>query len=409
MSPPLMKVRKLSSSIAGTTPREHDNDPSSPSLSWLPEEIVLQCLLHVPKTYDLNLSYVSKTLRFLVRSPELHRLRSFLPKNSIYVFFRKKDAPDTTDKYSFTLLPIQLSEPEIKYKLLPVNLPSHPFMYHSSAVAVGSEIFFVGGSFEPSSDLWILDTRSGEIAQGPSMKVARTCDSVVGVISGKIYVIGGCVDKIQVEVYDPKRRSWKVGESPGERRFQRGLIKQLSASLEWKIYSADTGGINVYNARQGRRLETVKMPSDVIWCMCVVADLLYAYYFRDGLMWLDAKRKIWKRVVGVGCNDVKTLDVNFHDAVMAEYNGKLAVLWPESDPLARTKTEIRCALIELNWVGDGMRGRIEWCGTVAEVPYGNSLISQTLQEKSANSEDYFREHESSVNLLCRSEELPRNK
>lgn len=364
MSPPLMKVRKLSSFIAGKRPREDANDPSSPSLYWLPDEIVLQCLLHVPKSYDLNLSYVSKTLRSLVRSPELHRLRSLLPRNSIYLSFH---ALHKTDQYWFTLRPIQRSKPEIKYRLIPVNLPSHPFMYHSSAVAVGSKIFFVGGSSEPSSDLWILDTRSGELAQGPSMKVARTCLSlVVGVINGKIYVIGGCLNKIQVEVYDPKARSWKVGESPDE-RFQLGLMKQLSASLDWNVYSAQTGKINVYNARHGRRLETVKMPSDVVWCMCVVADLLYAYYFRDGLMWLDAKRKIWKRVVGGCCDDLKTLGVEFHEAVMEEYNGKLAIFWP--GPLVERKIKIKCALIALDWVGDGMRGKMEWSGTVAKMPH----------------------------------------
>ena len=373
MSPPLMKVRKVSSFIAGKRPREDDNDPSSPSpLSWLPDELVLQCLLRVPKTYDLNLSYVSKTLRSLVRSPDLHRLRSSLPKNFIYVYFRGEKTLEPK-QYWFTLRQVQSSKPEIEYQLIPVNnLPSHPFMYHSSAIAVGSEIFFVGGLSKPSSDLWILDTRSGELSQGPSMKVARTCDSVVGVINGKIHMIGGCLNKkIQVEVYDPKTRSWTVGEGPDE-RFRLGLITmtQLTASLGWNVYSAETAKINVYNARQGGRLETVKMPSDVVWCMCVVADLLYAYYFREGLMWLDAKRKIWKRVIGVGCNDLKAHGVNFHDAVMAEYNGKLAILWPEAEGnhLDRTEIRIRCALIALDWVGDGMRERIEWSGTVAEMP-----------------------------------------
>ncbi|CAF2049358.1 unnamed protein product [Brassica napus] len=370
--PPLMKVRKLSSFMAGKRPREDDNDPSSPSpLSWLPDELVFKCLLHVPKTYDLNLSYVSKTLRSLVRSPELLRLRSSLPKNSIYVYFREKKTLKPK-QYWFTLRPIQSSKREIEYQLIPVsNFPSHPFMYNSSAVAVGSEIFFVGGLSEPSSDLWILDTRSGELAQGPSMKVARTCDSVVGVINGKIHMIGGCLNKkIQVEVYDPKKRSWTVGKGPDERFRLRLMTTQLTASLGWNVYSAETAKINVYKARQGGRLETVKMPSDVVWCMCVVADLLYVYYFREGLMWLDAKSKIWKRVVGVGCNDLKALDVKFHDAVMAEYNGKLAILWPEAEGihLVKPKIRIRCALIALDWVGDGMRGRIEWSGTVAEMP-----------------------------------------
>ncbi|KAL0734030.1 hypothetical protein Bca4012_010240 [Brassica carinata] len=174
-------------------------------------------------------------------------------------------AVDKTDKFWFTLRPIQRSKPGIKYRLIHVDLPSHPFMYHSSAVVVRSEIFFVGGSFKPSSDLWILDTCSGELAQGSSMKVARTCDSIIGVINGTIYIIGGCQNKIQVEVYDPKTRSWKVGERLGE-RFRRRLMKELSASLDWNVYSAETAKIIVYNARQGRRLETVKMPRFAVKC-----------------------------------------------------------------------------------------------------------------------------------------------
>ncbi|ESQ50251.1 hypothetical protein EUTSA_v10002193mg, partial [Eutrema salsugineum] len=256
MSPPLKKIRRLSSFIGSKPPREDNYDPSSPSLLSLPDEIVLQCLLRLPKIYDRNLSCVSKTLRSLVRSPELHRLRSLLPKDSTYVSFLNGDL--------FTLRPIQETKTKTEYRLIPIRFPSHPFRYHSTPVAVGSEIFFVGGSSKPSSDLWILDTCSRELTQGPSMKVARIGQAVVEVINGKIYVIGGCLNKIQVEVFDPKMRSWKVAESPIERIYS-GLTKRISASLDWKVYSVDTGRINVYNARECGRLETMQMASDVVW------------------------------------------------------------------------------------------------------------------------------------------------
>ncbi|ESQ50250.1 hypothetical protein EUTSA_v10002158mg [Eutrema salsugineum] len=64
-------------------------------------------------------------------------------------------------------------------------------------------------------------------------------------------------------------------------------------------------------------------------------------------------------------------DVKFHEAVMTEYNGKLAVLWPEIN-YPRTEREIRCALITLDWIGDGIHGKIEWSGTVA-VPYDSDF------------------------------------
>ncbi|EFH54844.1 hypothetical protein ARALYDRAFT_481068 [Arabidopsis lyrata subsp. lyrata] len=185
MSPSSKKFKKQSSSKAVKPPLE-DNDPSLPSFSSLPDEIVLDCLQRVPRSYYLNLCRVSKTLRSLVRSPELSRLRSLLPKKSVYVSSVK------------TMLHIR-STTAMKtfgYKLvkIPVPFPSHHHMYNSSAVAVGSEIYFVGGSFKPLSDLWILDTRTGMFTQGPSMRVARTDEASVGVINGKIYVIGGLAE-----------------------------------------------------------------------------------------------------------------------------------------------------------------------------------------------------------------------
>ncbi|KFK32845.1 hypothetical protein AALP_AA6G294500 [Arabis alpina] len=325
---PSKTIKKRCSSIASRAGKPRREDlylSSSPSFSSLPDDVVLNCLHRVPRCYYLNLSCISKTLRSLVRSPELHRLRSLLPKHSLFLSFREEDAPDNMF-YWFTLRPIE-KKTKIEHRLVRTTIPfpSHSFMHRSSTVAVGSEIFFIGGSLKPSRDLWILDTGTGELTQGPSLKVARTYETVVEEIDGKIYVIGECEDGLQVEVFDPKSRSWKVGESL-EEKLQCRLMNPLSASLNGKVYIVETGRIAVYDPREGGRLETVEMQSDIVWCMCVVADVLYAYYFLSGLMWFDTKRKIWCRVVGERLRDAK-----YHDAVMAEYNGKLAILWPNKE------------------------------------------------------------------------------
>ncbi|KAG7567235.1 Kelch repeat type 1 [Arabidopsis thaliana x Arabidopsis arenosa] len=303
MSPSSKKFKKQSSSKAVKPPRE-DNDPSLPSFSSLPDEIVLDCLQRVPRSYYLNLCRVSKTLRSLVRSPELSRLRSLLPKNSVYVSFSENNAPHTIYRW-FTLkkTTMKTAMKTFGYKLvkIPIPFPSHHHMYNSSAVAVGSEIYFVGGSFKPLSDLWILDTRTGTFTQGPSMKVARTDEASVGVINGKIYVIGGCEDKRQAEVFDPKFTPWKLGES-----------------------------------------------------VCMIRE--------KGLMGFDVNRKVWVKVVGL-----KTLNVKFDVSMMAEYDGKLAILWSEIDD-TKTKKEIWCSVIALDWIGEGIRGTIEWSGIVATMP-----------------------------------------
>ncbi|CAH8263055.1 unnamed protein product [Arabidopsis lyrata] len=278
MSPSSKKFKKQSSSKAVKPPLE-DNDPSLPSFSSLPDEIVLDCLQRVPRSYYLNLCRVSKTLS---------------ENNAPHTIYRWFTLKKTTMKTAMKTFGYKLVK-------IPVPFPSHHHMYNSSAVAVGSEIYFVGGSFKPLSDLWILDTRTGMFTQGPSMRVARTDEASVGVINGKIYVIGGCEDKRQAEVFDPKFTPWKLGES-----------------------------------------------------VCMIRE--------KGLMGFDVNRKVWVKVVGL-----KTLNVKFDVTVMAEYDGKLAILWCEIDD-TKTKKEIWCSVIALDWIGEGIRGTIEWSGIVATKP-----------------------------------------
>ncbi|KAG2329480.1 hypothetical protein Bca52824_000660 [Brassica carinata] len=167
--------------------------PPLPSLSSLPDEIVLSCLALVPRIYHLNLSCVSKNLRALVLSlPELKGLRSVVPNktNSLYLCFREAE---NSSFHWLTLRPNDETPTTTKdYRLFPNQTPfPSPPSYGSSTVTVGSKIFFIGGSSEPSSDLWILDTRSGTMTQGPSMSVPRIGrDAAVGVFDGKIFVIG---------------------------------------------------------------------------------------------------------------------------------------------------------------------------------------------------------------------------
>ncbi|KAG2257621.1 hypothetical protein Bca52824_076915 [Brassica carinata] len=125
-----------------------------------------------PRSYHLSLSWVSKNLRSLVRSPELNSLRSIRHKSSLYVCFRK--GYNDPNVHWFTLRPTEeTATTTTEYRLVPNPTPfPHP-KYGSSTVVVGSKIFFIGGSTEPSTDLWILCTRSGNMTQGPSMSVPR--------------------------------------------------------------------------------------------------------------------------------------------------------------------------------------------------------------------------------------------
>ncbi|XP_033137045.1 F-box/kelch-repeat protein At2g22050-like [Brassica rapa] len=377
-------VQTMSNFIADDEPpKKHTTHPPPPhSLSSLPADIVLRCLVRVPKCHHLNISWVSKDLRFLVRSPELKVLRSTLPKSSLHLCFQKDDDHHSSFHW-FTLS--ETSTTTTEYGLVPNPTPFPPHKYGSSTVTVGSKIFFIGGgSSEPSSDLWILDTRSGNMTKGPSMSVPREKgEAAVGVIDGKIYVIGGggsfqeerFNEEIQVEAFDVKSETWELAGMENVRKTSR-----CSASVEGKVYMVEYGEINVYNPRECERERMVRMVSqrlergrkdmlnDSAFIVCVVEDVLYAFFYQSGIMWFNTKLNVWRRLLD---RDGKELPFIFHVDAMAEYDdGKLVILYMLSEKeIYHTVTKsIRCMLVSLHRSGDMICGTVDWSGSMGTVP-----------------------------------------
>ncbi|WZZ16982.1 hypothetical protein YC2023_110071 [Brassica napus] len=366
-------------------PRKHTtHHPPPPSLSSLPEEIVLRCLALVPRSYHLSLSWVSQNLRSLVRSPELNGLRSTRHKSSLYVCLRNHY--NDTSFHWFTLCPTEeTATTTTEYRLVPNPTPfPHP-KHGSLTVVAGSKIFFIGcGSSEPSSDLWILDTRSGNMTKGPSMSVPREKgEAAVGVIDGKIYVIGGggsfqeerFNEEIQVEAFDVKSETWELAGMENVRKTSR-----CSASVEGKVYMVEYGEINVYNPRECERERMVRMVSqrlergrkdmlnDSAFIVCVVEDVLYAFFYQSGIMWFNTKLNVWRRLLD---RDGKELPFIFHVDAMAEYDdGKLVILYMLSEKeIYHTVTKsIRCMLVSLHRSGDMICGTVDWSGSMGTVP-----------------------------------------
>ncbi|CAH8265552.1 unnamed protein product [Arabidopsis lyrata] len=356
------------------------NVSSWSSLSCLPDEMVLNCLVRVPRRYYENVACVSRRLRSLVRTPELYRMRSLLHKDSVYVCFCDRENYSTDATYLwFTLRPTRTTG----YQLVPISFPSHCFMFRSSTVAVDSEIYFVGGRPNPT-ELWILDTRSGKLRQGPIKPESRRIASsnAVGVFGGKIYVIQDLIqDETEEQVYDLETQTWKVvGVPVPDEKVDTKPMMASSVSLEGKVYAMDNDSIIVYNLRQGTRKEKLDMPIDGnwVWCICVANNVLFAFFTKCGLMWLDTKLNVWRVVTG----DVQTLQRKLYGSAMAEYYGKLAIFWRERDISTTITTKKRkkmnnnnkeekiwCALIALDRVGEGISGTVEWSGVVATIPY----------------------------------------
>uniref|UniRef100_M4F4N2 F-box domain-containing protein n=1 Tax=Brassica campestris TaxID=3711 RepID=M4F4N2_BRACM len=383
----------MSNSNAVEPPKKYTTHPPPPhSLSSLPDDIVLSCLARVPRSYHLNISWVSKHLKALVRSPELNLLRSTLPKSSLHVCFEEEEDHEDDENHSsfhwFTLKETSTTATTTEYGLVPnpTPFPPHP-KYGSSTVAVGSKIFFIGGFTEPSKDLWILDTRSGNMTQGPSMTVARKQPkAAVGVIDGKIYVIGGrhfsfsdgrFHEEVQVEVFDPKSETWELAGQERVRKFSR-----CSASVEGKVFMVEYTRTSVYNPREGEGERVVHMVSKTlaeggrkdrlknvtVGCVCVVEDVLFAFFNPTGLMWFDTKLYVWRKLVG---RDGKELPFILRADAMGEYEGRLVVLYMLAEkevhnPVAKS---VRCIFVSLDRAGDMICGTIDWSGIVATVPF----------------------------------------
>ncbi|WZZ81192.1 hypothetical protein YC2023_101764 [Brassica napus] len=303
----------MSNSNADEPPENYTtHPPPPPSLSSLPDEIDLSSLY-----VCFQEEYNDTSFHWLTLCPT-------------------EETSSTTTEYEFPLLPN------------PTPFPSHK--YGTSTVAVGLNIFFIGRSRRASSDVWILDTRSGNMTQGPSMSLPRNVEeAAVGVIDGKIYVIGGegYQEEIQVEVFDPKSETWELAGLENVCK-----IPRCSASVERKVYMVEYEKTSVYNPRECEGERLVKMVSerlsergrketvpDTVERVCVVEDVLFACFKRLGVLWFDTK-------------------------------GKLVVLymWGECKVDDTVTKSVRCKLVSVHRAGDRICGTIDWSGVVGTVP-----------------------------------------
>ncbi|KAL0897725.1 hypothetical protein Bca101_081686 [Brassica carinata] len=352
-----MPIHAASNSNSEKPPQEDNYQPSS-CLSSLPDDVVLNCLTRVPRCDHLNMSCVSKTLRSLVRSPELCRLRSCLPKKSVYLFYHNYQEPQT-----YHWITLRRSEKMIT---------THDYQMEHRSCSLAEIYFTDHGCSCPSRNLWVLDTRSGTIRMGPSMKVARWAWSTGrGVVDRKIYAIGGTDGESQLEVFDPETQTW---EFAGEEKVQ--CESRFSASLENKVYMVDSlhRRINAYSPREGISNEATERLTDQINYMCVVENVIYAWFKWSGLKWFDTKLKVWRRLVD---SYGKVTFSSISADRMAEFEGKLAVFSKtiRFTDAVEVKMEIWCKIIALDRVGEEILGKIEWRSVKTNFPTTKSAYS----------------------------------
>ncbi|KVI08537.1 F-box/kelch-repeat protein SKIP6-like [Cynara cardunculus var. scolymus] len=369
------------SSVAITPTTSSDNTPplatsSRPPLliPQLPDDVAVQCIARVPRSYHLSLSLVSKLWRYTIRSPHFFATRSLLhsTQQSLYLNIRHNS--------SFKWYHHPNPNPTDKGPLSP--LPPIPIQPVGPAYAVlGPKIYLIGGSINdiPSASVWILDCRVNKWEIGPKMRVGREF-AAAETVNGKIYVMGGCLVDNRTrsvnwaEIFDPAVGAWCP--LPSSSVDAKDKWMHANAVIDGKIYAmADRGGV-VYDVAE---MEWGRVPKrlDLGWRgrAAVIDGVLYCYDYLGKIRGYDVEKDAWKELRGVE----KGLPKFLCGATMVDLDGRLCVVWECKEGGGGGgggKTmDIMCAEIEVRKDKDGgLSGSILWVDAILSVPVGSSIL-----------------------------------
>ncbi|KAJ4898685.1 F-box/kelch-repeat protein [Raphanus sativus] len=350
----------------------------STSNPYLPDDLLLSCFARVSRLYYPTLSLVSKTLPSLLASPELYKTRSSIGHTESCIYVCLLLHPDPIPRwYTLCQKPYQTlttnTTKKLKkkkkssgYALAKLPTPHSGPAHWSGFVTLGSDIYNIGGTEEPSSSVLIFESRSNTWREGPSMLIKRW-HPVAIVLDGKIYVAGGCQDcnkSSWMEVFDPKTQSWEIVSGPGAEICGCKYLSK-SAGFDGKVYIFGGGNGLAYKPKEGR-WERVGWEMDTSWpwySYTVIDNVLYQY--NGGFKWYDTKVGLWR-----GLKGVKGLPkFPRYIARLADYGGKMAVFWDRVLASTGFKDKmILCAVIALERRDDEeIWGKVEWHDTVLTV------------------------------------------
>ncbi|CAL9228428.1 unnamed protein product [Arabidopsis halleri] len=315
--------------------KKRKTSPSPPDLSWsplssLPDEMILSCLARVSRLDQAALSIVSKPYRSLMASPELYKTRSELgcAENCLYVCLLTP--PDPTPRWFI------LRRGETLNRLSPIPSLSSQSPEASSVVVMDWGIYVIGGFIKETtrtSDVWLLDCRSHTWCQVPSMGVARAC-AAVGVVNGKIYVFGGCLDPDSsnwAEVFDPKTQTWESLPPMPDRTKRNQYIHDSVVVREDKIFAVDavdrTYCYSPSEGKWGRGNDAPTQGNTRDWC--VIDNLIFCMALSGSVYWCapdqlerEPEGMYWRKVEGL-----VSLKKRLSSSRLVHFDGKMEALW----------------------------------------------------------------------------------
>ncbi|VFQ66688.1 unnamed protein product [Cuscuta campestris] len=195
---------KMESSSSSTTAAAASTAVES-LIPGLPDEMAALCLARVPRSDHHTLRRISRSIRALVLSPHFFKTRSLIPstENFIYLRFVAPYGGNDSVMYAIRHSPVPDPSPIGPVRFLDANRCRSYVLLNHSIYAI---------DFSPSRGLSIFDCRFNRCVPGPEMSIARNYPGV-GVIDGKIYVIGGvgmnCVHPDWAAAFDPASGGWE--------------------------------------------------------------------------------------------------------------------------------------------------------------------------------------------------------
>ncbi|CAA7028160.1 unnamed protein product [Microthlaspi erraticum] len=252
------------------------------------------------------------------------------------------------------------------YSLFPIHSFSRsPPVSRYSIIAVGCEIYVIGGLTTPSSSVRVLDCLSHTWYDAPSMTVARTRPESV-LLDQKIYVMGGCgrCDN-WFEVFDIETQSWSVLRS---RFADRDELRRGSMvyALQGKLHVVSERSECTYEPKSGTwEVDSYHGMVDVT----VIENVMYCCSNKEYLMWCDDEDRKWKDIKGLE-NLGQYLISPWDEPRLFNYGGKLVVVWRQTlgQDFVNGESKVWCAKIALERLRGEIWGEIEWLNTVLRVP-----------------------------------------
>ncbi|EOA19306.1 hypothetical protein CARUB_v10002636mg [Capsella rubella] len=372
---------------------------SQVDLPYLPDELLLNCLVRVSRLYHPILSLVSKRFNSLVASLELYEIRKLVGKTESCLYLSLRFSSESDTRW-FTLCqrptrnPNPNPNPNSRWftscfrphrisltNHTMISVPTRNFTSPPSEVtriAIGSNIFMIGvlnnGAF--SSRIFFMDCRTHTLHKTPSMRTSQK-KPFISVLDGKVYVVEGCKRPDYsnfIECFNQETQKWEHVPSPSVEIRARYVSSSLV--LDGKLYLFGNKSL-VYNPKENK-WDVVGLEMPLRWTptnfFSVVVDNVIYSFGKRRLVWYDSERRRWRFLKGL--KKLPKLPRQCLCVRLVGYSGKIVVLWEkdvhDTDPNKKT---IWCAEIAVERRnGRGVYGKIEWCDAVLTVPKSCSLL-----------------------------------